>query len=428
MPSFRYQLFILFVAGLCIVRVKSEICFLSLPSDPALRPIFERTFGSRTILRPYKSLKESNNIYAEKGETIILHCLDGFSLPSNLADRASIKLTCVENGIFEVNNKHLVGDWSMYRPHSYSTTTTHRNYPDLRNLYFECKKLGWTLYESAQVFRWCPEYTASYIIAKKNVNKSPTPLAGLCYDTGRFSLSSVAYNIQPEEFKISKTTFDFSNYSLGNEIKHFQSIEDEGLTPLLFEDKLFEDWFTFGNFHYAPLAENIKLKDITQKFSSLLNVTWWSNLRLGNWKKYRNALEKHTIKAAYNVISGIGGKLEVPDSSGCDNTTDMKVLVDKYDRHIPAYIWNYLEPIENTSKEFAIIAFNSPFYEFYEEGDIVFCEDICHKITWLANVRSTFRYANMGVMFCCELDDVQKSARLDNFPKKNDTGDVPTRI
>uniref|UniRef100_A0A1A9Z805 DNA/RNA non-specific endonuclease domain-containing protein n=1 Tax=Glossina pallidipes TaxID=7398 RepID=A0A1A9Z805_GLOPL len=355
MPSYRYQLFILLVAGLCIIQVKNEKCSISLPSDPTIRPLFERTFGSRTILKPYNSLKKSNSIYAEKGETIVLHCFDGFSLPLKLTGQVSIKLTCLENGIFEATKKHISEDQSMYwPPNIYHGTTTHHNYHDNRNLFFECKKFAWNLYESSDAFRWCPEFAASYIIAKKNVNKSPTHIAGLCYDTERLILSSVAYNIQPDEFKISKR-------------------------------------------------------------------------KKGNWKKYRNALEKHTAKAAYNVISGIGGKLEVPDSSGCDNTTEMKVLVDKYDRHIPAYIWNYLESLQSTSKEFAIIAFNSPFYEFYEEGDIVFCEDICHKINWLANVRSTFQYANMGVMFCCELDDVQKSEHLDNFPKKNDAEDDTKR-
>lgn len=100
-----------------------------------------------------------------------------------------------------------------------------------------------------------------------------------------------------------------------------------------------------------------------EEFSSLLNVTWWPSLRLGNWKKYQDALEKHTTKAAYNVICGVDGKLEVPLSNDCDNTTEMKVLLDHYERHIPAYVWNYLKPLQNTTKEVVIIAFNSPFYE-----------------------------------------------------------------
>ncbi|KAL9930515.1 uncharacterized protein ACN427_014949 [Glossina fuscipes fuscipes] len=408
MPLLRCPLLILLFAGLCFVRVKSEKCLLRLPSDPALRPIFERTFGSRTILKSYHSLKDSYYIYAEEAETITLHCLSGFFSPQQLSAHVNVKLRC--------NDGHWRSD--NYYNHGHGVE-------------FECKKVAWNLYESVEAFRWCPEFTASYIIGKKNVNKSPTHIAGLCYDTERFLLSSIAYNTQPDDFNFIKIKFDIRNYSFGKEVKNFRSIQEEGLTPLLFEDKQFQDWFTFGNFHYAPLVENIKLKDITQKFSSLVNVTWWSNLRLGNWKKYRNAFEKHTIKAAYNVISGIGGKLEVPDSSSCDNTTEMKVLVDKYDRHIPAYIWNYLEPIENTSKEFAIIAFNSPFYEFYKKDDIVFCEDICHEIDWLANARSTFHYVNMGVMFCCRIDEAQKSERLEHFPNlllKNDTAYVTSAL
>uniref|UniRef100_A0A1A9VW10 DNA/RNA non-specific endonuclease domain-containing protein n=1 Tax=Glossina austeni TaxID=7395 RepID=A0A1A9VW10_GLOAU len=410
MSSHRCQLFILLFVGLCVVQAQNDYCSIRPAIDPSVRPLLERSFGSRSILKPYKAPKEDNYIYAENDEVITLHCVDGFHSPSSPTDRVSIKLRC-DNTFWREENSD--------------------QHHDRYNLHVECKKVAWNLYESVEAFRWCPEYSTSYIIAKKNVNKSPTHIAGLCYDTERLLLSSVAYNIQPDEFKIIKAKFDLRNYSFGREIKNFQTIEKEGLTPLRFEEKQFEDWFTFGNFHYAPLIENNKIKTVIEEFGSLLNVTWWPSLRLGNWKKYQNALEKHTTKAAYNVISGVEGKLEVPLSNDCDNTTEMKVLVDKYDRYIPAYIWNYLEPLQNISKEVVIIAFNSPFYEFYKKDDVVFCEDICHEIDWLANVRSTFQYANMGIMFCCRADNVQKSKRFDNFPNlflKNDTENVTERL
>ncbi|XP_037883165.1 uncharacterized protein LOC119633617 [Glossina fuscipes] len=407
MPSRRYQLFILLFVGLCGVRAENGYCSMSLPSDPSVRPLLERSFGSRSILKPYKPLKSENYIHADEDEVITLHCVNGFQA---LIDRVSMKLRC---------------DGSSWRDEN------GKQYYNNHNSGFECKKVAWNLYESSGAFRWCPEYAASYIIAKKNVNKSPTHIAGLCYDTERFVLSSAAYNIQPDEFNMIKTKFDLRNYSFGKEIKNFQSIEEEGLTPLRFEVKQFQEWFTFGNFHYAPLIENDKLKTTLDEFSSLLNITWWPNLRLGNWKKYQNALEKHTTKVAYNVISGVEGKLEVPFSNDCDNTTEMKALLDYYERHIPAYVWNYLHPLQNTSKEVVIIAFNSPFYEFYKKDDVVFCEDICHEVDWLAKARSTFQYANMGIMFCCRADNVQKSKRFNNFPNlvlKNDTEYVTERL
>uniref|UniRef100_A0A1A9WWD9 DNA/RNA non-specific endonuclease domain-containing protein n=1 Tax=Glossina brevipalpis TaxID=37001 RepID=A0A1A9WWD9_9MUSC len=405
MLAFRCQLFILLFIRLS-VAYEEKLCLIELTNDPSLWPLLERSFGSHTILKPNTLLQMIKGIYGKEDETIILHCADGFSSPSRLANRVSVQLTCKSNRYWQDENGY-----------EYSNNN---NYYNEYEQNFKCKKLGWNLYESSEAFHWCPENTASYIIAKKNINKSPTHVAGLCYDTQKLLLSSIIYNMPTNQFNIVKTKFDFKNYTFGAEITNFPNIEYEGLVPLLFKDKQFQDWFTFGNFDYAPLirTEDVNLKNITENFGSLLNITWWPNLRLGNWKRYKHALEKHTnqIKFDYNVITGIGGKLEVPISNDCDNRTEMNVLLDNYDRFIPAYIWNYLEPLQNTNKEFVIIAFNSPFYEFYSKNDIVFCEDICHEIDWLANVRSTFQYASMGITFCCRVDEVQKSKRLHNFP------------
>lgn len=71
------------------------------------------------------------------------------------------------------------------------------------------------------------------------------------------------------------------------------------------------------------------------------------------------------------------------------------------------------------------------FFQFYKKNEIVFCKDICHEIDWLANVRSTFQYVNMGIMFCCRIDEVQKSKLLENFPNlllKTDTKSVAAAL
>lgn len=45
----------------------------------------------------------------------------------------------------------------------------------------------------------------------------------------------------------------------------------------------------------------------------------------------------------------------------------------------------------------------------------MFCNDICHQIDWLENIYTTFHYRPMGIVFCCSVDEVIASQRLDGF-------------
>lgn len=78
MPSHRCQLFILLFVGLYVVRAQNDFCSMRIASEPSVRPLLERSFGSRSILKPYKTPTKENYIYAEKDEVITLHCVNGF--------------------------------------------------------------------------------------------------------------------------------------------------------------------------------------------------------------------------------------------------------------------------------------------------------------------------------------------------------------
>ncbi|TMW39163.1 hypothetical protein DOY81_015757, partial [Sarcophaga bullata] len=74
---------------------------------------------------------------------------------------------------------------------------------------------------------------------------------------------------------------------------------------------------------------------------------------------------------------------------------------DNVNRKIPFYVWNYLRATDN-SAEIVVIGVNSPFYEFYDEKDVIFCSDKCKEIPWLKVKSSTFRYSALGVIFSVE--------------------------
>lgn len=55
------------------------------------------------------------------------------------------------------------------------------------------------------------------------------------------------------------------------------------------------------------------------------------------------------------------------------------------------------------------------YLQFYSESDVVFCADKCQEIPWLQKVSTTFRYSALGIIFCCSVEDVISSNRLDGF-------------
>ena len=48
---------------------------------------------------------------------------------------------------------------------------------------------------------------------------------------------------------------------------------------------------------------------------------------------------------------------------------------------------------------------------------MIFCLDKCQEIPWLKANSFAFRYNIWGIIFCCSVDEVRQSKRLDGFPK-----------
>lgn len=77
-------------------------------------------------------------------------------------------------------------------------------------IFLECSKLKWKLYESLNNFPWCSTNVTSYILGrpKHSNSREYDYLAGICYDIYNLSFKSVYYTLAPgnTEFVVS---FDF---------------------------------------------------------------------------------------------------------------------------------------------------------------------------------------------------------------------------
>ncbi|XP_073826275.1 uncharacterized protein [Musca autumnalis] len=181
-----------------------------------------------------------------------------------------------------------------------------------------------------------------------------------------------------------------------------------------------QEWINFAKYERKSLIQNDNFyKSLDGQFAGFFEITWWPVLRLGNWLLYERALNQHLQETHinYEVFSGVSGSVSAPIyESICHKNRSMVEVIDNEKRTIPLYIWQYLNPI-NTDNQSAvvIIGINSPFYEFHNENELIFCTSICHTIEWLKNTDYTFGYKNMGVIICCKPEEVANSKRLEGF-------------
>ncbi|XP_037818938.1 uncharacterized protein LOC119608550 [Lucilia sericata] len=379
----------------CTITSIQADCRVYLPTDISLRPIVYKYVGSKQIY--------------VKQNYIILH------------DNQEIKAYCdLKFEEFETNQLFVKCMNSIYT--KTDTEQSYGIYSYEKAMDLKCSTIKWKLYESITDFTWCPFYSTSYFVGRPyNWNNYYTILARICYSTYQQSLSSVYYTLKPKQsFYEKPSNLENSNAPPPLEIKYIdESFGPNSITKDDFDNEQFQKMFTYTNYGYSSIIQTPKLNStFNQQFSSLLGFLWWPNLRLNNWQRYEAALEKHVENEhqAYDILAGISGTLKAPFIDNCQTNYTMKEVIAKTDRTIPLYVWNYLQGSDNYTDEIVIIGFNSPFNDFYAEEDIIFCPDICQEIPWLKEISSTFRHGVMGIIFCCNVEDVKTSNRLDGFP------------
>ncbi|KAI8124981.1 hypothetical protein CVS40_4699 [Lucilia cuprina] len=389
---------------LCLITSIRGICRVRYPADLSLRPDIYKIVGSHTI----KINLEANSVnYIElyENQEIEAQCNIKFEIPEKYETSNQLYIKCFNNYIYIKTNKN-----GAYNLHAYTS-----------EINLVCSFIKWNLYESSNNYTWCSSNVISYIVARpKHSQFGYDYLAGICYDINNLAFSSVYYTLAPQHSEYMLPSNLTTSYAPGLEIKYIkETFPSHSISSKDFDNEQFQNMFTYTNYSYSSIIQMPKLNStFNQEFSSLLEFVWWPNLRLNNWKRYETALEKHveSDKQAYDIIAGVSAVLKAPIIENCQTNFTMKDVISKSDNTIPLYVWNYLQARGNSSNEFVIIGFNSPFNEFYSLEDIIFCPDKCQEISWLANVSSSFRYSVMGIIFCCNVEDVKSSKRLYGFP------------
>ncbi|XP_065356736.1 uncharacterized protein LOC135951085 [Calliphora vicina] len=291
-----------------------------------------------------------------------------------------------------------------------------------------CSSLDRNMYETSNKFTWCPANATSYILAKhkRDSNLSHDYLAGICYDIDKRSFSSAYYTLAPKNSEYAHPSVLGNFYTPSLEIQDIRDTFDENSIKD-FNNEQLKKWITNSNYEYSTVMQHPKpFPTFNLQFLSPIEFAWWQNLRLYNWKNYATALEQHveSENQTYDILAGVSGATKIPIIDDCETNYTLKEVVYGTEQKIPLYVWNYLQARDNSSNEIVIIGFNSPFNEFYSEEEIVFCRDKCQEIPWLKKVSSTFRYGIMGIVFCCDVEDVKSSKHLDGFPQ-NDMQSIP---
>ncbi|KAM7351082.1 uncharacterized protein ACRADG_004067 [Cochliomyia hominivorax] len=384
-----------------VISVQSS-CRLSYSSDNTLRPNLYTFLGTRKI-KINLSSNPNNNIQLQDQQEIVAQCDNYFEKPIN--DRNQLFIKCDKNLYLKTDAEAI-----------YNVTS------DLNSeIFLECSKLKWNLYESISTVTWCPTNVTSYLLARpKHSSLEFEHLAVVCYDTDNLSLKSVYYTLAPGYQKFKEPKLNSNVYKPGFELKNLKEIYgknqiDENLNT---EPEL-RNWLSTLNYDFNSIIQHSKLDSIfNEHYSFLLEFLWWPNLRLHNWRNYIKALESHVESdhQTYDILAGVSGVVEIPQLEECHGNFNMKQLNIDEHKNIPIYVWNYLQDREKRKDDIVIIGINSPFQEFYSKDDVIFCEDKCKEISWLKTISSSFRHSIMGIVFCCTVEDVQSSNRLSGFP------------
>ncbi|KAL9873178.1 uncharacterized protein ACN2A1_014303 [Glossina fuscipes fuscipes] len=380
------------------IGLSKNQCTLNFPKNVLLRPQIMKFSGPRVTNIVH--CPSNGTIELEDAEYVIATCyLFDVDLFYNVS---RMTLQCTNDKVIEklsgrpmdsIELKCIMPPFNMYR----SSTVD--------NGYYE-------------ILPWCPRSSLFFINASTD-STTPEVFTGvICYDTRLSSVKTIYYEYVPwRDREILAPTVP-ATY-IGEEFDSAVPKDQNLILPLHYKNEEFRQWFNFGQFEYASsLPQSVSAK-LREELSSLFNNMWWPYLRLGNWKRYEDKLLEYVEKSGrVQILSGTFGEVRVPvNETGRYDQFVMSVLEDDSGRTIPEYIWNDLKWNQEGEKHVVIFGFNSPFYEFFSENDIVFCRSMCEEIEWLRDIQKTFKYPNMGVMFCCLHEDVVKLNLIEGLGK-----------
>ncbi|KAI9586420.1 hypothetical protein GQX74_002267 [Glossina fuscipes] len=424
------KLLILWFISCFVARVWSE-CILHIPDNKENAPSLEKRIGDRWFKIPHIS----NRLKLQEGEIIYGYCAAKFK---NIG--VKVKINC-ESWDYECQISPLI---------------TQIKYVDSRNLTIlcvndlleylhegsaltlltegavECNNIEWTIkVESVQTSEgktsWCREEHQIFELSTNNLNINRT-LAHVCYDLKKFSLQSIKYQTikrKPDEWKVNRFLPLLINdlpepKTLSSEVKILNTVPlhigNEALLLHLNAIRRSNPWLRLVHYEYSNIISSGPFMRYFNQYHELLDILWWKNLRIINWQRFLNALEQHTTNNSYEMYMGTLDEVQVPLWANPQKFEYLEVQNGFVNGTAPRYVWIYLESIVDDNSDLYVFGYNSPYAEFFELSDVKFCPDICDQFYWLENVRSTFGYANFGIIFCCSPSSFIKFAYAQKLP------------
>ncbi|XP_005175943.1 uncharacterized protein LOC101893733 [Musca domestica] len=384
----------LLIASICCFAIThvSGYCSITLSQDESLRPKLYKNIGSRKALIHTEGLSYQFN----ENEVITADCETRVQSPSQFSGKRSIDCKCTTSYI-QIDGTSLS-----------------------KNLPVQCDKIKWNLYESSKQFSWCPTPMASYLLARP-LNNIYEYLAGVCYNFDQQQILNIHY---AAAYQLSKYQYPtrLQNYSPTVEILDIPNkFVARRIKPTNFKNVEIQEWMKFSQYENHSIIQDPNLYNKSyDKFGGFIELDWWPSLRTGNWRLYEKALREHieADKEIYDVLAGVSNSIAVPSYENvCRENYTMIDVIYRDNQKIPLYVWHYLKSLkEANGTDVVVIGVNSAFSDFYKEKDLIFCTDICHKLDWLKSAQATFHYKTLGLIFCCDANEVKLSKRLEGIP------------
>ncbi|XP_065357079.1 uncharacterized protein LOC135951368 [Calliphora vicina] len=397
-------------------------CIIRYPSDVDTLPKYEKSIGQYKLRVPYNG----NPIKLYNGETIQGFCDTFFS---NITYQIKEKSTIYDYnyGYREVVVNKSISNKTSIVLNCRNNKLVYNNI-QLSVDEFSCMHRNWSIYSTKQPYSWCQnnQNSSTFLLATQPTTDNYI-LAGICYNMEEISLQTVVYNVTNlrrnylNKPMYTQTTDRIPKEYLDENLWNFKTTTLSDLSEEILQKKLNElrknsEWLNLADFEISSIVQDKTLKTYFDEYKNILNIIWWRNLRLGNWKRFLNTLEDYGQNNSFEIYTGTSGVAEYPTDDKCYKERLLEMKIGFKNETIPAYIWTYLKSYDNLNKEFIIVGYNSPYAEYFTTEKVVFCPDICAEIPWLNDISSSFRYAYAGIMFCCSTDFIRQTNYLQGFP------------
>ncbi|KAL9889522.1 uncharacterized protein ACN427_008851 [Glossina fuscipes fuscipes] len=414
-------------------------CVLRIPENKENVPLWEKKIGDSWFKIPYVS----DHLQLQKDEVVNGYCATKFK---EIAYDVSVAVHCkphdrdcprllrtrtdTKHVILNERNMTLVcaGNGLQYKSDILG------DHP------LACDDIEWTINveanqnDDSRTF-WCKSDHQIFDLRTNNLDQNRL-LAKICF---RFSLQSIKYKSikrkseswnekkllpvvitdLPEvttpssEVKFLNTTILYA----GNEAvqSYFKMLNERN------------PWLNLAHYEYGNIVQDDPFINSFNQYNQLLDILWWTNLRLTNWQRFLNALQQHTIDNSYDIYMGTLNVVQVPLWPDPNEFEYMEIKNGFVNSTVPQYIWTYLESSDGKNPDLYIFAYNSPYAMFFNSSKVKFCSDICGEIDWLKSVRPSFDYSNFGIIFCCTNVSVQNSEYAKQLPYKLAESDLNIR-